>query len=127
MSKVSETKTCGECKWFRQKGGREWGECFAPLPFLFNGHDEEHDPVFPDDPHDNDACPAFDDGSYDKAVDELIAVVGSVDWTNVRAMIDFMKQGPNYWPYADRQLRPFTENIRPAIAAVKKAREERGK
>ena len=116
--------TCGKCKWWISPADKERGffpddkrtvvgECSA-ICIAFR---------HPKTP----ACPAFDDGSYDKAVDELIAVVGSVDWTNVRAMIDFMKQGPNYWPYADRQLRPFTENIRPAIAAVKKAREERGK
>jgi len=105
MSKVSETKTCGECKWFRQKGGREWGECFAPLPFLFNGHDEEHDTVFPDDPHDNDACPAFDDGSYDKAVEELV-----IAWIESSAII--RERCPYEWAFITKALAPFLEKAK---------------
>lgn len=87
-------RTCGECKWWRPcPGGIEPP---GPACIAFHGW---HGPLKSEE-----ACPAFDDGSRDKAVEELIKT-----WVESSAII--RERCPYEWAFITR-----------AIAAVQKAR-----
>jgi hypothetical protein len=58
---MSETKICGECRW-SPLGSYTGGPCRLGIRSF---------PCGSEDP----ACPAFDDGEYDKAVSELVDAV----------------------------------------------------
>lgn len=79
-------KTCGECKHVKND--------FCDVFYV---NIKRVDNVAP-------ACPAFDDGSFDRAVDELISIITEVEYGT------------------DRKRR-----VNEAIAAVREAREGRGK
>ena len=57
---MSKPRICGECKWWKPWDVGSLGECFA----------REDEPT----PLNQKPCPAFDDGSFDKAVRDMLAV-----------------------------------------------------
>ena len=61
MSMTSKHYTCKDCRRWGRIGESSWGRCDVDIHL---GNED----TFADDLH----CPAFDDGSFEKAVRELI-------------------------------------------------------
>ena len=56
-------------------------------------------------PEDDSICPAFDDGSYDKAVEELV-----IAWIESSAII--RERCPYEWAFITKALAPFLEKTK---------------
>ena len=125
---MSEKKTCGECKWF-MADNEPWrvphtdppiiklmGKCLAPVP---DSADEDEDATVESEC--SRTCPAFDDCSFVKAVDELVKAV--------QAYVDWPREAENNLPseHYVRELRTRHQAMLDALAAVREAREGRGK
>ncbi|MFA4909396.1 MAG: hypothetical protein WC583_07060 [Candidatus Omnitrophota bacterium] len=110
-------KTCGTCEWWRPEpqsdyGPDGWGSC--PVFDDYCGEEGHHVSTRAH------ACPAYDDGSYGRAVEELIrqARNAALDFDQfINPAIDC-----GAWPNMHRfNITP--RKLEEAIAAVEKAKE----
>ena len=91
-------KTCGSCRWrMNSRRSTDFGRCSVAAEL------GSSDPRMPED---DSICPAFDDGSYDKAVDDLL-----------RAAAEYLEVGTS----------SFRDSLEEAIEAARVAKEESGK